>query len=111
MATPSPNDRGTIILQSEDVTEQESIIDELEQALAPITAFILPGGVKAAATLHLARCVCRRAEREIVALARETEIRDTVLQFINRTSDLLFVLARMANATAGVADVAWTKSR
>lgn len=115
LATPDPGARGTDILQAEDIVEQEAIIDELEQGLAPLTAFILPGGTKAASTLHLARCVCRRAEREIVALsnlpgAADVPIRETVLEFINRTSDLLFVLARTANAEAGTADVPWTKS-
>jgi len=121
LATLDPVERGTAILQPEDIAEQEAIIDELEQALAPLTSFILPGGTKAAATLHLARCVCRRAEREIVALsqqclaqqclAQEAQIRAIVLEFVNRTSDLLFVLARTANAAAGTDDTPWTKSR
>ncbi len=111
LATPTPGDRGTDILQAEDIAEQEAIIDELEQSLAPLTAFILPGGTKAAATLHLARCVCRRAEREIVALVADAPLRAIVLEFINRTSDLLFVLARAVNVEAGTADVPWTKSR
>ena len=116
LATPYPGDRKTDILQADDIAEQEAIIDVLEQGLAPLTAFILPGGTKAAATLHLARCVCRRAEREIVDLSNPTQaaeapIREIVLEFINRTSDLLFVLARSVNAAAGSADVPWTKSR
>ncbi len=111
LATPDPGDRGTDFLQPEDIAQQETVIDELEKGLAPLTAFILPGGTQAAATLHLARCVCRRAEREIVALATEAEIREIVLRFVNRTSDLLFVLARTANAEAGTADVSWEKSR
>ncbi|NOZ40332.1 MAG: cob(I)yrinic acid a,c-diamide adenosyltransferase [Planctomycetes bacterium] len=111
LATPDPGDRGTDFLQAKDIAEQEAIIDELEQGLAPLTAFILPGGTKAAATLHLARCVCRRAEREIVALAADSPLRNIVLEFVNRTSDLLFVLARAANAESGTADVPWAKSR
>lgn len=121
LATPNPTKNGTNILQGEDIAEQEAAIDKLEQTLSPLTAFILPGGTKAAAALHLARCVCRRAEREIVALIQEqqdgdlqtsdVQIRSIVLEFINRTSDLLFVLARATNAAAGVADVPWTKSR
>lgn len=111
LATPDAADRGTEILQQEDITEQESTIDSLEATLAPLTAFILPGGTTAAATLHLARCVCRRAEREIVSLSQSVAIRETVMQFINRTSDLLFVLARAANAEAGVSDVPWSKTR
>ena len=111
LATPDPGDRGTEFLQPGDIAQQETIINEMKKGLAPLTAFILPGGTRAAATLHLARCVCRRAEREIVALAAESPLRDVVLEFINRTSDLLFVLARTANAEAGTADVPWEKSR
>lgn len=111
LASPNPSDTGTDILQPEDIELQESNIDELEKDLEPLTNFILPGGSKTAATLHLARNVCRRAEREIVALSKEVGIREIVLQFMNRTSDLLFVLARTANAESGVADVPWTKTR
>jgi len=111
LATPSPAEQGVEILQQEDIAEQEQVIDELEAALTPLTAFILPGGTKAAAALHLARCVCRRAEREIVALGEEAPIRELVLIYVNRTSDLLFVMARAANAAVGSSDVLWTKSR
>jgi len=120
LATLDSGDRGTDILQAEDIAKQEAVIDALEEGLVALTEFILPGGTKAAATLHLARCVCRRAEREIVALdqqprvqqarAAEAPIRKIVLEFINRTSDLLFVLARVANAESGTADVPWKKS-
>jgi len=129
LASPDPGERGTDILQAEEIAQQEAVIDELEHDLTPLTSFILPGGSKAAATLHLARCVCRRAERELVTLcqtqtqtqtqtqgqsqrqAQDASLRGIVLEFINRTSDLLFVLARAANAEAGTADVLWTKSR
>jgi len=111
LATPDPATGGTEILQSTHIAQQEKVIDELEQALAPLTAFILPGGTKAAATLHLARCVCRRAEREIVELSQTASIRKIVLEFVNRTSDLLFVLARTANAAASTDDVPWQKSQ
>ena len=111
LATPDPVALGTAMLQPEDIGQQETIIDELEQHLPPLTAFILPGGCKAAAELHLARCVCRRAEREIVALGQTTNLREIVLEFVNRTSDLLFVLARTANLSAGIAAVPWMKSR
>lgn len=111
LACPDPTAKGTAILQAEDIAQQEAIIDELEKDLTPLTVFILPGGTKSAATLHLARCVCRRAEREIVALAQEVPIRELVLEFMNRTSDLLFVVARKENAEAGTPDVPWSKSR
>ncbi|MEM8943575.1 MAG: cob(I)yrinic acid a,c-diamide adenosyltransferase [Planctomycetota bacterium] len=111
LATQDPVGTGTAILQAEDIAEQETAIDELESSLSPLTAFILPGGTKAAAALHLARCVCRRGERDIVALAQLESIREIVLEFVNRTSDLLFVVARKANADAGEPDVLWSKSR
>jgi cob(I)alamin adenosyltransferase len=69
--------------------------------------FILPGGCPAGAALHLARTICRRAERRLVALARAQEISAVALPFLNRVSDLLFVMARLANARAGVAERAW----
>ncbi len=111
LASPDPKQSGTEILRASDVQGQEAVIDELEQELAPLTTFILPGGTQAAATLHLARCVCRRAEREIVALAEDVSLREIVLKFVNRTSDMLFVLARTANAEAGTVDVPWAQSR
>lgn len=111
LASPDPVAAGTAILHADDIAGQEAAIDELEAELTPLTAFILPGGTKAAAQLHLARCVCRRAERDIVELAQGSAIREIVLEFVNRTSDLLFVLARAANAAASKADVPWSKSR
>lgn len=111
LASPDPESAGTAILQAEDIAQQEAIIDELEKGLEPLTAFILPGGTKAAATVHLARCICRRAEREIVELAGDASVRQIVLEFVNRTSDLLFVLARTVNSEAGTVDVPWSKDR
>jgi cob(I)alamin adenosyltransferase len=87
----------------------EAEIDRYEAQLAPLTAFILPGGCPAAAALHVARCVCRRAERRLVELAATQAVSPEVLRFVNRLSDLLFVLARAANQANRVADVAWTK--
>ncbi len=110
LASPDPAGQGTEILQERDIQEQESLIDDLEQRLSPLTTFILPGGTSAAASLHLARSVCRRAERLIVALSQENKLRPAMLKFVNRTSDLLFVLARAANAAEGRDDIPWTKS-
>ena len=73
----------------------------------PLKNFILPGGTQAAAALHLARTVCRRVERRAVALDREESLDEPVLRYINRLSDLLFVLARVENVRAGVPDVEW----
>jgi cob(I)alamin adenosyltransferase len=86
----------------------EGAIDRLEAGLAPLRQFILPGGAPAAAQLHLARTVCRRAERRVISLARAEPVTPAVPIYLNRLSDLLFVAARAANAGAGVADVPWT---
>ena len=74
--------------------------------MPPLRRFIVPGGAPAAATLHLARTVCRRAERHIVGLGADA-VDPVVIVYVNRLSDLLFVLARLANARAGVADREW----
>jgi cob(I)alamin adenosyltransferase len=87
----------------------EAEIDRHEAQLAPLTSFILPGGCPAAAGLHVARCVCRRAERRLVELAAAQAVSPEALRFVNRLSDLLFVLARAANQANRVADVEWTK--
>ena len=107
LANPSTDERAGQLLQEADVEDLESLIDSLEESLPELKSFILPGGCQAAAILHLARCICRRAEREIVSLSQDTSVRKTVLKYVNRTSDLLFVLARAANAEEGVGDVPW----
>ena len=90
-----------------DVTRLELAIDAHEEALPALREFILPGGAPKAASLHLARTVCRRAERAVVALGQDTRVSPFILQYLNRLSDLLFVLARAANAQAGRSDVRW----
>jgi cob(I)alamin adenosyltransferase len=93
-----------IALGPADVTKLEEWIDKYETELTPLRRFILPSGTRAAAALHLARTVCRRAERRMVALAvLEVEF----LAYMNRLSDLLFVLARVVNHRAGVAEAEW----
>jgi cob(I)alamin adenosyltransferase len=90
-----------------DLAGMEADIDRLT-ALAPaLTTFVLPGGAAASAHAHLARTVCRRAEREVVALAEEEAVDPAVVAYLNRLSDWFFALARAENAAAGVADVAW----
>jgi cob(I)alamin adenosyltransferase len=84
----------------------EAAIDACTAELAPLTSFILPGGAAAAAHLHLARTVVRRAERAVAALAEAEPINPAALRYVNRLSDLLFVLARRAN-DGGRADVLW----
>lgn len=85
----------------------EAAIDQWNQELPPLENFVLPGGTPAASALHLARTVCRRAERLVVQLTRAEPIGASVLPYLNRLSDLLFVLARSANRLAGHADVLW----
>ncbi len=89
------------------VSEFEQIMDEAEQELPPLRAFILPAGTPLAASLHLARTVCRRAERSVVHLAHEEVVPDLFVIYLNRLSDLLFTLARLANLRGGVRDDTW----
>ena len=91
------------------VAQLEQDIDCLESQLPPLYSFILPGGVRSAATLHAARTVCRRAERRVVHLAvtPEQPVSEMALCYLNRLGDLLFVMARYANVSAGLQDVVW----
>ena len=89
------------------VGELEVEIDGFNSQLAPLKDFILPGGSRAAALCHMARTVCRRAERRLVTLHLEQPLAPTALHYLNRLSDLLFVLARHLNREAGVPDVLW----
>lgn len=97
---------GLSLLDAEESLALERAIDRAEQDLPPLTTFVLPGGSPAAAYLHLARTVCRRAERAVLALVEPAARRETVI-YLNRLSDLLFVLARRENHALGVADVPW----
>ena len=98
---------GYVILQTERIEDLEEAIDTLNDDLEPLKEFILPGGTKAAAYCHLARTVCRRAERKLIELHRTEKVTEISLQYLNRLSDLLFVMCRMINKEAGVADVLW----
>ena len=82
-------------------------MDELSSELGPLENFILPGGALGAAHLHVARTVCRRAERSLVALAREEAVGEWTLRYLNRLSDALFVMSRFENLARGVGDVLW----
>jgi cob(I)alamin adenosyltransferase len=90
----------------QDVQRLEGIIDRLESELPPLRRFILPGGGPAGAALHLARTVCRRAERRVIALGADA-VEPILVVYLNRLSDLLFVMARAVNHRAGVADIEW----
>jgi cob(I)alamin adenosyltransferase len=98
----SPNTDRFAGVDAARITELEQAIDAMERELAPLTSFILPGGAPAAAQLHVARTVCRRAERCVVALHD-----DATIAYLNRLSDYLFVAARFANLGAGREDVPW----
>jgi cob(I)alamin adenosyltransferase len=98
-------------IDQEAVQALEQAIDELEARLKPLRQFILPGGSLSAAYLHLARTICRRAERWVVALSHSEPVNPQVAVYLNRLSDLLFVAARFANANAGVPDVPWESPR
>jgi cob(I)alamin adenosyltransferase len=92
---------------AEDVERLEAHIDAFEAELEPLERFILPGGTKASAAFHVARTVCRRAERRAVELHRAEPVSAAALRYLNRLSDLLFVMARVENRRAGVSDVPW----
>jgi cob(I)alamin adenosyltransferase len=98
---------GYNLIKAERVTALESILDEWNDNLPPLKEFILPGGSRAAAYCHLARTVCRRAERQMHTLNTQEKITEISLQYINRLSDLLFVLCRVLNVEAGMPDVLW----
>jgi cob(I)alamin adenosyltransferase len=111
LATPDPARLAKALggppLGEADVTALERAIDRLDADLPPLQTFILPGGAPKGAALHVARTVCRRAERGVVGLAREVVVSPAIGRYLNRLSDLLFVLARAANARAGVGDLPW----
>ena len=89
------------------ISELERSIDDCDRDLEPLKAFIIPGGSEKGASLHVARTVCRRAERRVISLQREVEIPQIVVVYLNRLSDLLFTLARLANVLTGAGEVTW----
>ncbi|MFQ5770840.1 MAG: cob(I)yrinic acid a,c-diamide adenosyltransferase [bacterium] len=97
------------VIEPAHVEALEKLMDDLNKELKPLEEFILPGGTKAAAFLHQARCVCRRAERLVVQLSKDEKIGQNVLKYLNRLSDALFVLARYENFKKGVEDVYWKR--
>lgn len=98
---------GRTALVADQVTRLETILDSLNADLEPLKEFILPGGAETAALCHLARTVCRRAERRVIALSRTEPVSDTAIKYLNRLSDLLFVMARAFNRRAQRPDVLW----
>ncbi len=100
---------GGAFLKDTQPARLETAIDRFNGELAPLKEFILPGGTRAAALTHHARTVCRRAERAVVALAHNESVSEPARQYLNRLSDLLFVLARWLNRHAGCGDALWQK--
>ena len=108
LATPrSATSKQIKRIEARDSLYLEKKIDQLESHLKPLKSFILPGGSAVAARLHFARTVCRRAERTVVRLSRNEDIGDGIIVFLNRLSDLLFVLARYANHIGGIGETKW----
>ncbi len=102
---------GLAAIAEEQVEALEHTLDRFNEQLPPLKEFILPGGGRAAAACHLARTICRRAEREVVRLAREEPVRPEVIRYLNRLSDLLFVLCRVIARAGGGGEVLWRSAR
>jgi cob(I)alamin adenosyltransferase len=101
---------GYNLLKLEQVDGLEELLDDLNKDLPPLKDFILPGGTATAANCHFARSVCRRAERRLITLSHYEEVSDISLMYLNRLSDLLFVIARAINKQQGCGDVLWQSS-
>ncbi len=111
LATPPSSDTRIERIGEEEIEILEQSIDEMEEELEPLKNFILPGGARAGATLHVARTVCRRAERAAVACGSEEKISDHTIKFLNRLSDFLFVLARYENKYDATPEEVWKPER
>jgi len=102
---------GMEVMKTEQVARLEALVEEYNSKLPMLKEFILPGGTRAAAMAHLARTVCRRAERAVVSLGLQDKVGDGPRQYLNRLSDLLFVLGRVLNRAGGRGDVLWVKGK
>lgn len=110
LATPADfSYEGMFHVGDDEIQSLEKLIDELQKDLAPLNSFILPGGGKVGGFLHQARTVCRRAEREILRLSREEDFSPYPLKYVNRLSDLLFVLSRWASKNLGEPEYLWER--
>src|SRR5262249_7627752 len=110
LATPADaHYEGMYRVGPDDVAALERLMDECQKDLQPLKSFVLPGGGRVGAALHIARAVCRRAEREILRLGREEDIGPHPLTYVNRLSDLLFVLARWAGKQQGASEYLWER--
>jgi cob(I)alamin adenosyltransferase len=113
LATPegSSNESKIERITESHITEVEGWIDEIDSKNDPLSTFIMPAGSELAARLHLARTVCRRAERLMVGLSHSEQVGEALIRYMNRLSDMLFAMARFANKSSGIQDVAWKPSR
>ena len=102
---------GHTSMSERQVSRLEALLDDYNRDLAPLKEFILPGGTRAASLAHLARTVCRRAERALVSLSRAEPVGTTARKYLNRLSDLLFVLGRVLNRAGGGSDVLWHREK
>ena len=102
---------GTSIITEEHIVRLENLVTHFNASLSPLKEFILPGGTRPAALAHLSRTVCRRAERRVVHLAKHENVSDFARKYLNRLSDLLFVLGRALNQSGGGGDVLWQKGK
>jgi cob(I)alamin adenosyltransferase len=102
---------GMAMIDDRDIDRLEQVLDGFNEPLPPLKDFILPGGGMAASCCHLARTVCRRAEREVIALARVEEVRPQAQRYLNRLSDLLFVICRVLARAGGHGEVLWQHER
>ena len=102
---------GMAMIEDADITSLEEVLDAFNDTLPALKDFILPGGGMAAACCHVARTVCRRAEREVVTLSRQESVRPEAIRYLNRLSDLLFVLARVLARASGHGEVLWQHER
>ena len=111
LATPDPDQHHLRLIDSATILRIESWIDQHESTLPPLKNFILPAGTSGASFLHVARAICRRAERRVVTLARrhEAAVSEELMTYLNRLSDYLFVVSRAENQRAGVKDMVWQK--
>lgn len=112
LATPHPEKHKEQLekarLSDKRISQLEQAIDDCEEELAPLKAFIMPGGTAKASALHVARTICRRSERAVISLQQSgADVPQIVIVYLNRLSDLLFVLARVANKRAGAGEVTW----
>jgi cob(I)alamin adenosyltransferase len=109
LATPegAKNESKIVRIDETHVTEVERWIDEIDSKNTPLQTFVMPGGTDLASRLHLARTVCRRAERLMVGLANTEPVGEGMMRYMNRVSDLLFAMARLSNKESGVGDIPW----